>query len=218
MPVEPKKKIVEDGPVDELEPVFGENQAPANDLLPVSRPVSEPAVAEPERTPVKRLIKRQGSGFTPSIKDALSGKLSAESHSGGDAREKMKFYTGEEMNHPFTPEAFEAKWLAYLEQLSDRPNLRATLSRLPEINEGFKLKLKIENSVQNEEIGKIKPDLVSWLRRELKNTHIELITEIVVSEVEARPYSETEKLAEMTRKNPNIGLLRQKFNLDFGEM
>jgi hypothetical protein len=122
------------------------------------------------------------------------------------------------MHQSFTKEQFEVKWFEYLEHLQDRPNLKATLSRIPEITDGFKLRLRIENSVQNEEIGKIKPDLVSWLRKELKNTDIELITEIASTEIETKPYSETEKLAEMMKKNPNISLLRQKFNLDFGEM
>ncbi|MEN6453982.1 MAG: hypothetical protein ABFD10_06970 [Prolixibacteraceae bacterium] len=122
------------------------------------------------------------------------------------------------MHQSFTREEFEVKWFEYLDHLQDRPNLKATLSRAPEITDGFKLKLKIENSVQNEEIGKIKPDLVSWLRKELRNTNIELITEIVATELEIKPYSETEKLAEMMKKNPNISLLRQKFNLDFGEL
>jgi hypothetical protein len=121
------------------------------------------------------------------------------------------------MHQSFTKEEFEVKWLEYLDHLQDRPNLKVTLSRMPEITAGSILKLKIENSVQNEEIGKIKPDLVSWLRKELKNTNIELITEIMITEVGTKPYSETEKLAGMMKKNPNINLLRQKFNLDFGE-
>ncbi len=177
-----------------------------------------PVATDPDKQPVKRLIRKKGSGFTPSIKDALSGKMPEESHSGGDARDKLKVFAGEEMNQPFTREQFEQKWVEYLDHLQDRPNLKVTLSRIPEILDEFKLKLKIENSVQNEEISKIKPDMISWLRRELQNTRIELNTEIVVQEVEVKPYSETEKLAEMTRKNPNIHLLRQKFNLDFGEV
>lgn len=176
-----------------------------------------PSETDPDRQPVKKLIRKQGSGYTPSIKDAISGKYAAETHTGGDAKEKLRFYTGTEMHQPFTKEEFEVKWIEYLDHLQERPNLKATLSRMPEITDGFILKLKIENSVQNEEIGKIKPDLVSWLRKELKNTNIELITEITITEVETKPYSETEKLVEMMKKNPNINLLRQKFNLDFGE-
>ncbi|WP_423127468.1 hypothetical protein [Gaoshiqia sp. Z1-71] len=135
----------------------------------------------------------------------------------GDAKEKIKYYTGEQLNEPFTREQFEQKWAEYLTRLDERPNLKATLSRIPEIFEKSKLLLKIENSVQDSEISKIKPDLVSWLRKELRNTHIELMTEIVLQESEIKPYSETEKLAEMIKKNPNVSLLKQTFNLDFGE-
>jgi len=164
------------------------------------------------------MIRRTGSGFTPSIKDALLGKFPEESHAGGDAREQMKYYAGEELHQPFTKEQFETKWSEYLERLYDRPNLKATLSRTPEIFDECKLKLRIDNSVQDGEIGKIKPDLVSWLRKELSNTGIELITEISIQETESKPYSETEKLIEMMKKNPNVNLLKQKFNLDFGDV
>lgn len=161
------------------------------------------------------MIKRRGSGYTPSIKDALSGKLAEKGEE--DAKEKLKYFSGEQLNEPFTKEQFEAKWAEYLTRLTDRPNLKASLSRTPEIVDGARLSLKINNSVQNEEINKIKPDLVSWLRKELRNTRIELITDIVAQEVEYKPYSETEKLNEMVKKNPNLALLKQRFNLDFGE-
>lgn len=187
--------------------------------MPQVHPAAKSAGAEEQKTsraPIKRMIKRTGSGYTPSIKDAISGKLTDDTQV-EDAKEKMKYYAGETLHEPFTKEQFEAKWAEYLRRLDERPNLKATLSRTPEIFEGHKLRLKIENSVQDGEISKIKPDLVSWLRKELRNTDIELITEIIVSEVEVKPYSETEKLIEMIKKNPNVNLLKQTFNLDFGE-
>ena len=161
------------------------------------------------------MIKRQGSSYTPSIKDAMSGKLSENGE--GDAKEKLKYFAGEQLIEQFTKEQFEAKWSEYLVRLEDRPNLKATLSRTPEILEGNKLHLKIDNSVQQEDINKIKPNLVSWLRKELRNTGIELITDIVSQEIEYKAYSETDKLNEMVKKNPTLGLLKQRFNLDFGE-
>lgn len=163
------------------------------------------------------MIRKTGSGFTPSIKDALSGKFGEEKHE-EDAKEKMKYYSGEQLHEPFTQEMFAAKWSEYLERLNDRPNLKATLARTPEVFDSCKLKLRIDNDIQDTEIGKLKPDLVSWLRRELRNTDIELITEVVEMELNAqRPQTETERFAEMMRKNPNIALLKQTFNLDFGE-
>ncbi len=161
------------------------------------------------------MIKKRGSGYTPSIKDAISGKLAERGEE--DAQEKLKYYAGEQLTEPFTQEQFAEKWAEYLGRLNDRPNLKATLSKTPKIFDKHKLKLPIDNSVQLEEINKIKPDLVSWLRKELRNTSIELITDIVVQESEYKPYSENEKLAEMVKKNPNLAMLKQRFNLDFGE-
>ncbi|HKJ43040.1 MAG TPA: hypothetical protein VKA27_13180 [Sunxiuqinia sp.] len=145
----------------------------------------------------------------------MSGKLAEKGEE--DAQEKMKYFSGEQLHEPFTKEQFEEKWSEYLTRLDERPNLKATLSKTPEIFEKHKLRLLIDNSVQLEEINKIKPDLVTWLRKELRNTNIELLTDIVVQETTYKPYSETEKLAEMLKKNPKLAELRQKFNLDFGE-
>ncbi len=134
-----------------------------------------------------------------------------------DAKQKMKFYTDENLNEPFTPDQFYAKWDEYLNRkLSDRPSLKVTLSRKPEI-EGTKLMLKVDSNLVNSEISSIKPDLVSWLRQELKNSSIELITEVVQQKVDSKPYSEKEKLDEMVKKNPAINQLKQIFNLDLGE-
>jgi len=165
----------------------------------------------------KKVIRRKGSGFTPSIKDALAGKFSDEKVE-ENAIEKMKYYSGEQLDEPFTKETFEQKWNEYLERLSDRPSLKASMFRTPEIYDSCKLKLQIDSNIMDTEISKIKPDLVSWLRKELRNTNIELFTEIVEFENNLnRPYSETEKLAEMMKKNPNINLLKQTFNLDFND-
>ncbi|WP_120271345.1 hypothetical protein [Mangrovibacterium diazotrophicum] len=165
----------------------------------------------------KKVIRRKGSGFTPSIKDALSGKF-AEEKVEENAIEKMKYYSGEQLAEPFTKEAFAEKWAEYMERLADRPSLKATLSRTPEIIDSCKLKLQIDSNIMDSEISKIKPDLVSWLRKELRNTNIELFTEIVVMENSSgRPYSETEKLTEMMKKNPHVNLLKQTFNLDFSD-
>lgn len=165
--------------------------------------------------PVRKLIKKTGSSFTPSIKDALSGKTANEPD---QADYKHELLSANKADNPFTKEQLESKWTEYVGRLHERPGLRATLSRFPEITEGHILKLKIENSVYNDEIGKIKHDLVSWLRTELQNNSIELITEIEVQGSANKPFSESEKLLEMIKKNPNITLLRQKFNLDFGDV
>lgn len=121
----------------------------------------------------------------------------------------------EEYSDSFTPDQLAAKWNEYLATIADRPNLRSTLSSVPEMASETQLILKIGNSVQEEEIRQVKPELVSWLRRELRNSNIELITKLEKVESGKVHFSDSEKLQMLIHKNPALNELRRKFNLDF---
>ncbi|MGC9355683.1 MAG: hypothetical protein ACP5D9_17680 [Mariniphaga sp.] len=148
----------------------------------------------------------------PSIKDALAGKLGEEKLT---AKEQHEIYTREGETKEFTAEALKLKWEEFVNRLGDRPNLQSTLSRVPGLKQDFQLVLEIDNSVQDDLINTIKPELVSWLRKELKNSKIQLTTSITETEKEKIIYSDSEKYLEMLKKNPQLELLKQKFNLDF---
>lgn len=148
----------------------------------------------------------------PSIKDALAGKLGEEKLT---AKEQHEIYTREGETKDFTAEALKLKWEEFVNRLDDRPNLQSTLSRVPALKQDFQLVLEIDNSVQDDLINTIKPELVSWLRKELKNSKIQLTTSITETEKEKIIYSDSEKYLEMLKKNPQLELLKQKFNLDF---
>ena len=148
----------------------------------------------------------------PSIKDAIAGKLDDDKLT---AKEQHEAYTRADEEEDFTFEDLQIKWKEYVDRLADRPNLQSTLSDVPEIEENNRLVLKIANSVQDSLINQIKPELVSFLRRELKNSKIQLLTRIEETSKEKLIYSDSEKYAEMIKKNPELDLLKQKFNLDF---
>jgi hypothetical protein len=124
-------------------------------------------------------------------------------------------YTGKVLSEPFTAEMLNEKWNQLLETLDDKPSLKSSLSRRPFLSENGTILLQIDNSVQEEMIRAHNPQLVAWLRSELKNSAIELITEINQVEVQRIAYTDTEKLEEMLRKNRNLAVLKQKFHLDF---
>ncbi len=157
-----------------------------------------------------RRLSRQMKG--PSIKDALAGKLNEEKLS---AKEQHEIYTRKGETNDFTADALKVKWEEFVNRLNDRPNLQSTLSRVPALEQDFQLILEIDNSVQDDLINTIKPELVSWLRKELKNSRIQLITRISETEKEKIIYSDSEKYMEMLKKNPQLELLKQKFKLDF---
>ncbi len=175
-----------------------------------------PALAKLEAlekaSPIK-MIRKVGSGFTPSIKDALAGNVAEKPVEVESQKPSYSEYG--DYSEPFTYEQFASKWAEFLDQLTDRPNLRSTLVNIPELIEGNKVLLKIENSVQEEEIRLVRLELISWLRRELRNSKIELITRIEKTETERVFYSDSEKLQMMMQKNPELYELKQKFNLDF---
>lgn len=149
----------------------------------------------------------------PSIKSVMNGGSVTDEKV--DAKEQHELYTRQDLAETFTEEQLRKKWKEFLNTLDDRPNLKSTLSRDPELQPQNLLLLKIENHVQEELVKGIKPQLVSWLRRELRNSSIELETELVMEENTKFAYTDGEKLEEMLKKNPDLALLKQKFNLDF---
>ncbi len=179
-------------------------------IKPKLPPKHEPSQTKEPRQIPKRTIK---SLNTPSIKDALAGKTSENEVS---AKEQHQMYAANDEAEEFTSAELEQKWKSFLSRLEDRPSLQSTLSYVPEIKEDFQLYLEIENSVQEDAINLIKPDLVSWLRKELRNSKITLVTKISEKTRGRIIYTDEEKYTEMLKKNPSLAVLKKKFNLDFG--
>jgi len=166
-----------------------------------------------ERPSNVKVIRKLGSSFTPSIKDALAGKV--EENKVQVEVQKSTYNEYENFAETFSYDQLAIKWKEFLNLIADRPNLVSTLSNTPELVEGNKLILKIGNSVQEEDVRLIKPELISWLRKELRNSGIELSTRLEKIESERMLFSDSEKMQMMMQKNPNLYELKQKFNLDF---
>jgi len=170
-----------------------------------SEPIEKPSAI--------KTIRRVGSSFTPSIKDALAGKVVEKSII--DEIAKAAYNEYEDFSEPFTAEQLSTKWNEYLDFIADRPNLVSTLANVPEILEDNKLLLKIGNSAQEEDVRQIKPELMNFLRKELRNSGIELTTSIEKIESERTHLTDQEKLQILIQKNPELIELAQKFNLGF---
>lgn len=167
-----------------------------------------------EKPSTTKVIRKLGSAYTPSIKDALSGN-NQENKVQENTPNSSYNQKEAELLEPFTQELMAAKWIEFMDKIADRPSLCSALSNVPELTDGNKLLLKIGNSVQEEDIRLIKPELVSWLRKELRNSGIELATRLEKIESERMIFSDSEKLQIMMQKNPDLNVFKQKFNLDF---
>jgi hypothetical protein len=169
-----------------------------------------------EKPSAVKVFRKPGLSHTPSIKGALSGNV-AENKKTEAAETSNYSQYDENLIEPFTQDQLTSRWKEFMEKMADRPSLCSALSTVPEIIEDHKLLLRIGNSVQEEDIRLIKPELISWLRMTLRNSKIELTTRLERIESERTFFSDTEKLQMMMQKNPILNELKQKFNLDFGE-
>lgn len=75
--------------------------------------------------------------------------------------------------------------------------------------------IAVENSVQQDKIRFIKPEIIGHLRRTLQNSKIDVEVELVKSTNENRALTDEQKMKAMMQKNPALVLLKNKFNLDF---
>jgi len=150
---------------------------------------------------------------TPSIKKALRGEFDDDKQI--SAKEQHQLYSKEGEAESFTAEQLTKSWNAFLGKLDDRPNLKATLSNVPTLGDDFSLLLEIDNRIQDELITGIRPELVSFLRKQLRNSKINLKTVITEVKHEKVIYSDIEKYKAMAGKNPDLTYLKKTLNLDF---
>jgi hypothetical protein len=168
---------------------------------PSTKPVAKP----------KRIVRKIA---TPSIKMALKGEFKGDKKL-LSAKEQHQLYSKADEVEPFTKEQLEEKWQAFMPRLEDSPNLKSTLSRVPKLEEDYSLLLEIDNTIQNDIIATIKPELVSFLRKELRNSKIVINTVVTDIVREKVIYTDIEKYQEMASKNPNLALLKRSLNLEF---
>ncbi len=149
----------------------------------------------------------------PSIKSVMNGGTVEEDKI--SVKEQHELFSRQDYFEPFSSEDLISKWKEYLTTLDERPSLKATLAKDPVLMKNWMVRIVIDNHVQEELIRNVKPQLVSWLRRELKNSAIDIVTEVREDDSKRFAYTDGEKFEEMLEKNPDLAYLKQKFNLDF---
>ena len=117
----------------------------------------------------------------------------------------------------FTQLQLEDTWKRFADKINaqGKLNFYSTLtSYKPQLKENFILEFKLDNKVQEDEINREKLELLGYLRRELNNMEIQLITVIIKNDSEKRPYTNVEKFRHMMAINPAIDTLRKQLDLE----
>ena len=176
----------------------------------------------------KQIHKQDGyfgnnSSNTISIKDVLKGtqpepvieptEEPAEEPSEDDDGKLL--VAGEETDE-FTEKDLSEQWKKFANRIRNKhPRLYNTLlANKPTINSQTNIEFEISNPLQQEALNKIMPQLLGHLRREL-NRNIDLKITINETLQSSRLYLPEDKFEQLVKKNPDLAIFKQKFNLDF---
>lgn len=200
----------------QLAPIFSSipsNSIPSTHSKPentVHSPVSSQAPA-----PVKVIPSRpQTNVGTPSIKDALAGKIKKEETPKIVIPEAYAAETIKIDKH-FDSNQLKIVWQKYALRYEEEVHLFHTLTSQPITHDGTNITITVENSVQYEQIRVLKPEIIGFLRRELENSKIDIEIKQEKPKGDNRIFTEDQKLQLMIQKNPELGRMKMLFHLDF---
>lgn len=183
------------------------NESAAPDI---QAPAAEPAVKK-AGTGIPKPSLTAGQPLIPNLND-----LEAVS-SAGEAKE-AEYITGDSRDE-FSPDTMLRYWNQYAEKIRNEGKINIftiMTTHPPTLADGFNIELVIENKIQEELLGTEKVDLLNFMRTQLRNFGIELITKMAGPDSKKRLYTSAEKYQHMVEKNPKLEEFKQRFNLDLG--
>lgn len=211
MPVNAKKKIVS-SPSNQLEPLLNIPDKVSSNNINTSTTVSvaQPTVAKP-KVAVTRKANQIG---TPSIRKALAGNNDEEDTL--EITDKQVNVNSEVYDDKsFTIDDVHKIWPQIAGRYVDQKHLYNTLLTLPSLDDDKNVVITVENSVQQDKIRLLKPELIGALRRKLNNSTIDVNVDLNRTQNEHKILTDEQRLKAMIERNPALGLFKNKFNLDF---
>lgn len=150
---------------------------------------------------------------TPSISRALSGNITEDSDTEKNIG-KTKLSEPED-DQSFTHNDLLKSWGKFTQRFKDQVHVFNTLSQKPKLENDCLVVVEVNNSVEEDKIKYLKPEIIGYLRRTLKNSKIDVEIALNKSNAEKKVLTDEQKLKAMIEKNPALLLFKNKFYLDF---
>jgi DNA polymerase-3 subunit gamma/tau len=74
--------------------------------------------------------------------------------------------------------------------------------------------LQLDSDIQKDYITDHMDEFLSFLRKQLRNYYIQIILDVVVQYEEEKFLTSKQKFEMLARKNPNLHIFKNRFNLD----
>jgi DNA polymerase-3 subunit gamma/tau len=156
---------------------------------------------------------------SPSIKQALAVKPAAKEEAANEPpppSEKSE-PPATVPNAAVTPEVLNAAWADFAEKYKNETRAYSMLTAdKPRLEENTRICFTLSNTIHQEAMQKIQQELQKYLREQLQNNQLELQPLFLEKQEHQKAYTAEDKFAVMSRKNPALLELKQRFLLDFG--
>ncbi|RZK90381.1 MAG: DNA polymerase III subunit gamma/tau [Pedobacter sp.] len=184
------------------------------DRLNIPLPTQAPPKSNPISLPTTGSIKIQplgqnsGASMIPSLTDLKSA-------ASGNEDDEPKYITGDAKEH-FTLERLMEVWTVCAQKAnsSDKIHLYTLLTSNEPILNGNEITVLVENLALESTLQTEKIDLLNFIRSELKNFEVDIISKRATSTHKKRIYTNPDKYAYLLDKNPQLDEMRRRFNLD----
>ena len=111
----------------------------------------------------------------------------------------------------FTAENLQNAWLNFAQKFDKHSNIYITLTTNNPTFENKTISFIIDNAAQLVQLQEIHQDMLSFIRREIKNMYVTINFVVNKDESTRTPYTNKEKFEALAKKNPTLLYLKQKF-------
>jgi DNA polymerase-3 subunit gamma/tau len=186
------------------------------------RKLKETAAAEGESQAVPNGTSTVIRKSSISIRDSLRGTSEqTEPDNGTVETGKESLEKNRERTATADPDQILKAWEGYASLMEkSQPRIHSTLvNNRPVVKADGTVQVLLNSEAQRENfIKNIKPDLAAHIARVCGLDHVDIQTDVAMTERNGtRMYTEQDKLDYMMRKNPDLGQLKSRFNLDFDD-
>ncbi len=212
--------------------VFADRHVDMIQPLPAAKPITtsqQPQATTPPPTLKANMVEEEApkpakkpkgsvklSGF--GIKKTLqSVKKTEDTPVVKEAEDGTAIPTGDIPKDTFTVEQLQDQWVSYAQLMKSngKDSFFTTLTTSkPDVLPNGKITFTVSNSIQRLDFEREQQDLLEYLRKQLNNFTLLIDLKLAERDEVSSLYTDTDKLKAMIKKNPALGTMVQKLNLE----
>jgi DNA polymerase-3 subunit gamma/tau len=181
---------------------------------PAQQPVANKPAAAATATPAAKPAKKNILSAPPPISISITKPFAKQEETVVQATTKVS--TTEKQDNPFSADSLEKAWKHFAnEEIPEKTHAKnIMLNNLPSIEEKHKLKLVIDQILQENSMNEVLPDLLAFLQRNLMNDFIQMEIIVDTTKENTKVMSPQDKFAKMAEANPALLRLKKEFGLE----